>query len=205
MSPPQPLPLGLMENLAGVIDIMLGRTSGRTRIDRSTSGIGWSFGGLAIAGLVDMSALSILYNSQSSLQVSKSFFVFAHVGIALISYAASMLTLFLLCRTPQEQQNFPVAIAVHNWAAPIVSVAFLPLLIIAFALGGATNSAGESDLLTLVSVFWIGVLIFIGIRLIRISLELQISKAVIFFMITSAVSLVTNEGLKSLFGLARPA
>ena len=203
LSPP-PSRLGLMENLAGVIDIMLGRPSGRARLDLSARGIGWSFGGLALAGLVDMSALSILYNVQApqiSSQIGKSFFIFGHIFIALIGYAASILALYLLCRTPAEQRNFPAAIAAHNWAAPIVSLAFLPLIIIATSLGGPVSPDGGNDLLTLVSVFWIGVLIFVGVRLIGLSLEVSLKKAVMRFVITPAVSLVTTEGLENLIGL----
>ncbi|MEP1206892.1 MAG: hypothetical protein ABJM29_11540 [Rhizobiaceae bacterium] len=202
--PPSSPPPGLMENLAGVIDIMLGRASGKSRMDLSAGGIGWSFAGLALAGLIDISALSMLYNGQvgtSSPPVSKGFFIFGHLTVALIAYLASFIALFLLCRMPQEQKNFPAAIAIHNWVAPIVSLAFLPLLFIGFAMGGRSGPAEENTLLNLISVFWIVVLIFIGIRLIRLSLELQTGKAIVFFVVTTAVSLVTKEGLESLIGL----
>jgi len=201
-----PQPQRLMENLAGVIDIMLGRTSGLSRIDLSASGIGWSFGGLAIAGLADMSALSMLYNGQAaqeSMEVSKAFYVIGHLVVSLIGYAASFVALYLLCRTPGEQQNFPTAVAVHNWASPIVSIAFVPLLAIAFSLGGTGGSMQDNTLLNMVSVFWIGVLIFIGLRLIRISLNIQMGKTVLFFVVSTAVSLITVEGLESLLGLTR--
>ena len=196
----------LMENLAGVMDIMRGRVTGRNRMDLSASGIGWSFAGLAVAGLIDISALSILYNASvmgADSSVGKGFFVFGHLIIALIGYAASLMALLLLCRSPDEQQNFPVAIAVHNWAAPIVSLVFLPLLIIADGLGGGDPS-GQNGLLNLISVFWLGVLIFIGIRLMRISLDITATKAVVYFCITTAVSILSTESLESLVGLSGP-
>ncbi len=203
--PPAPVSKSnLTENLAGVIDVMLGRASGMSRIDLSSRGIGWSFAGLAIAGLIDIAAISILYNAQTisaSREIGKLYFVFGHLVIALIGYAASLIALYLLCRTPQEQQRFPAAIAVHNWAAPIISVAFLPLIILAVSFGGAANSGADNSLLNLISVFWIGVLIFVGLRLMRISLDLTMSKAVFFFVVTAAVSVITTEGLDSLFGL----
>ena len=192
----------LMENLAGVVDIMRGRTSGRNRIDLTANGIVWSFAGLAIAGLIDLSALSILYESgaRNAEQVSKAFFMIGHLIVALFGYGASLMALFLLCRTPSEQQNFPVAIAVHNWAAPVVSLAFLPLLMLASWLGGGSPS-GENGLLNLISVFWIGVLIFVGIRIMRISLDIYTSKAAIYFIVTTVVSILTTETLESLIGL----
>ncbi len=202
--PAPPANSSLIENLAGVIDVMLGRSSGISRIDLSTEGIGWSFAGLAIAGLVDTSTLSILHNGQTiqaSQQISKFYFVFGHLVIALIGYAASLIALYLLCRTPQEQHNFPAAIAVHNWAAPIVSIAFLPLIFLAFSFRSVDGSGTDNSLLNLISIFWIGVLIFVGLRLIRISLGLTMSKAVLFFAVTAAVSVITTEGLDSLLGL----
>ena len=205
-SPSSPPPTGgLMENLAGTIDIMLGRASGKSRIDLSANGIVLSFAGLVLAGLVDISALSILYNGQAAPEVSKTYFIFGHLMVALIGYATSFVALYLLCRAPSEQRNFFSAIAIHNWASPIVSVAFLPLIIIATVLGTPNDPASENDLLTVISVFWIGILIFVGIRLLRISLDIYTGKAVVYFVITTAVSLVTTEGLEAILGLASPS
>ena len=65
----------------------------------------------------------------------------------------------------------------------------------------AVSQGGESDLASLISVFWIGVLIFISIRLIRISLGIPLSRAVIFFITTALISLIIAEGLDVMFGL----
>jgi formate-dependent nitrite reductase membrane component NrfD len=124
--------------------------------------------------------------------------------VALIGYCASMVCLFLLCRTVGEQKKFPVAIAVHNWAAPIVSLAFLPLLALTFFLGGDGSEGSGNVVLDMISVLWIGVLVLAGLRLLRLSLDLTMSKAAVFFVITAAVSLVTTQGLESLLGLANP-
>ena len=182
-----------MDNLAGALDVMLGRASGLSRMDLTANGVVWSFSGLAIAGLIDLSALSHLYEHLTEAkqqEVSKAYYMIGRLLAALIAYAVSLLALFLLCRQPQEQKNFPVTIAVHNWAAPIVSLAFYPFLLIAVAQGGT------SDLANLISVFWIGVLIFIGIRLIRISLDIALGRAVVFLMITGLISLVLAEWLE---------
>jgi hypothetical protein len=187
-----------MDNLGGAFDVLLGRASGLSRMDLTANGVVWSFAGLALAGLIDLSALSMLYENlpaAKQAEVSKLYYAFGRLITALIAYAASLFALYLLCRQPQEQQNFPMAIAVHNWAAPIVSLAFYPFLLVAVSQGGS------SDLASLISVFWIGVLIFIGIRLIRISLDIPIGKAVIFLVVTGLVSLIIAEGLDSLLGL----
>lgn len=195
---------GLLDNLAGAFDIMMGRSAGRQKMDFSASGIWWSFCGLILAGLLDISALSMLYNSQvaqASAETSKMTFILGRLFVAFIGYAASLIALFLLCRTPIEQKNFPVAVTVHNWAAPIVSLAFLPLLVLGLSLDTGTVADGEATILDLISVFWIGVLIFVGLRLLRISLEIPMGKAAFYFVVTAAVSIVTTQGLESMLGL----
>lgn len=195
---------GLMDNLAGALDVMLGRESGLKRIDFSNDGFTWSFAGLVLAGLVDVSALSLLYDnlpSSNGPNVGKVFFVFGHLVIALIAYVASLLALYLLCRAPSEQSRFTMAVVVHNWAAPIVSLAFIPL----FLLSAFSNSVNSPDnpnmLINLISVFWIGVLIFVGFRLIRICLDVDGWRAAGLFVATTAVSLICTEGLEILIGL----
>ena len=187
-----------MDNLGGALDVLLGRQSGLSRMDLTANGIVWSFAGLALAGLIDLSALSMLYESLSEAkraEIGKAYYMIGRLLTALIAYAASMFALYLLCRQPAEQQNFPVAIAVHNWASPIVSLAFLPFVVIAVSAGG------PSDIASLISVFWLGLLIFIGIRLIRISLYIQLGKAVTFFIVTGLITLIVAEGLEATFGL----
>ncbi|MEP2629409.1 MAG: hypothetical protein ABJH33_10185 [Rhizobiaceae bacterium] len=188
----------MMDNLGGVLDVMLGRASGLSRMDLSANGVIWSFAGLAIAGLIDLSALSMLYENlleAKRAEVGKITYMIGRLFIALVAYGASMFALYLLCRQPHEQANFPTAIAVHNWASPIISLAFLPFLYVAVVRGGT------SDLANLISVFWIGLLIFIGIRLIRISLDLPIGKGAAFFVVTALITLIISKGLESLFGL----
>lgn len=195
---------GLIENLTGALDVMLGRADGMRRLDLSTSGILWSFSALAMAGLIDISALSMLHNniaSQAQPMISKTYYISGHLVVAVIGYAASMVALFLLCRTPLERQKFPAAVAVHNWAAPTVSLAFLPLLALAHYLDDNDMPERSNSALDLISVMWIAVLVFVGVRLLRISLELPVNKAIAFFVATAAVSLIITLGLESMLGL----
>lgn len=188
-----------MDNLGGAFDILLGRKSGLSRMDLTANGVVWSFSGLALAGLIDLSALSILYENLSEAkqqEISKLYYMVGRLIVALIAYGASMFALFLLCRQPMEQANFPISVAVHNWVSPIVSLGFLPFLLLAIAWGG------PSDLASLISVFWLGLLIFIGIRLVRISLDIPTGKAVMFFVVTGLTTLIVAEGLDSLLGLS---
>jgi len=194
----------LIQTLTGVTDVMMNRPEGLEKIDRSQDGFFWSFGGVLLAGLIDMVALSLLYSGMALSQTTafgKGFYVFGHIAIALIGYLASLLALYLLCRTPDEQRNFPTSVIVHNWAAPIVSVAFLPLILIALFFGNGSLQ-GPDNFLSLVSVFWIGILIFLGLRIMRISLDITMGRAAIFFIVTTLVSLVLTEGLEGLVGLS---
>ena len=206
----------LVENLAGALDIMLGRQSGLSRIDLSSHGFAWSFSGLVLAGLIDTSVLSMLYDERvaqavqvaqsgiaasSVVEVGRLYFLLGHLLVALFSYGASMAALYLLCRLPAEQQRFPVAIVVHNWASAIVSLSFVPIVMIGIYFGGDPHPENGSPLVNLLSVFWIGVLIFVGLRLMRISLDLKPGKSVLFFTATSAVSIVASETIKPIFGL----
>lgn len=206
----------LAENLAGVLDIMLGRKSGMSRIDLTSQGFVWSFFGLVIAGLIDVSVLLMLYDERvlqamrvaqsgiaasSVLETGRFYFIVGHLLVALISYGASMAALFLLCRLPLEQSRFPSAVIVHNWAAPIVSATFVPIVMAGLFFGGDPHPENGSPLMNFLSVFWIGVLIFVGMRLMRIALDLSLGKAALFFAATSAVSIVAGETLKSVLQL----
>lgn len=194
----------LSENLAGAFDVMLGRAGGLGRIDLTRSGILWSFSGLILAGLIDMSALSMRYNqllAKDLMDIGRVYYLTGYVIVALIAYAASLVALYLLCRAPWEQGRIPVAIAVHNWAAPLVSLAYLPLFFLSYVLDDNDGSRNQASLVDLISVFWLGLLIVVALQLLRISLDVRMGRAVMLFVLTTAVSLVTSQGLQSLLGL----
>ena len=205
MSNPAKSP-GLMDNLKGALDVMLGRESGMKRIDLSGDGFWWSFAGLGLTALIDASALSMSYGTRGIAELAnapgKPYFVFGNLTIAMIGYAASMVALYLLCQTPSEQKRFSSAVILHNWASPIVSVAFFPLIFIFAGASAGVDAAGSGMLMTMLFVFSIGVLVAIGTRLIKISLDLPFSKAILFFAVTTAVSLLSTEGLQILAGLS---
>ena len=195
---------GLMENFSGTFDIMLSRSSGLKRIDLSKDGFYWSFAALLLTGLIDAVSLSILFNgfsAQQAVLISKSYFVFGNLVIATVGYAASLLALYLLCREPIEIQNFSTSVIVHNWASPIVSLAFLPLIILSVSIG-SEFSGSPNGLLTLVTLLWLGVLVFVGIRIMRISLDISLARAGQFFAATALVSLVLTEGLEKMAGIS---
>ena len=195
-----------MENLCGTGEVMLGRKSGLSRIDRSYEGFVWSFSGLFLAGLIDISALSMLHNiyvSANTASLGKFAFVLGHLVTAFIGYAASLVALYLLCRVPEEQSRFTTAVTVHNWAAPLVSAAFSPLFLLVAYSNQTSPDGSANPLLSIISVVWLGVLVFVGFRLIRISLNVEAGRAAALFAATTFVSLITVEGLEILFGLQR--
>lgn len=193
----------LMENLIGAIDVMLGRESGLKRMDCSNAGFLVSFAGLLLAGLIDASALSLIHGPRFALQDApegKLYFILGSLLVSLIAYGASLLTLYLVCRPPAEQVRIPTVVILHNWASPTISLAFLPLLLIT---GYGNNPvAGEPDTVAnMLSVFWLGLLIFVGLRLMRIGLNVPFARAAALFALTTVVSLVCSQGLERLFGL----
>ena len=199
-----PGPSVLSENLAGAFGIIRGRAGGLGRIDLSQSGIIWSFSGLVLAGLVDLSALSVRYNQLSAmglLEVDRFHYLAGNLIVSLIAYAASLVALYLLCRAPHERNRFAFAVAVHNWAAPIVSLAFLPLYFLGMAMDGQTGSGERISILDLISVFWLGLLIVIALRILRISLDIPMGRAIVLFVLTTAISIISSQGLQSLLGL----
>ena len=200
----QPHP-GLMDNLSGALDIMLGRASGMAKIDHSATGFWMSFWGIVLMVLIDASALSLVYNvsptAANEAGVSKSVYMVVRLCIAVLGYGASFLALFLLCRTGEEQNRFADAVIVNNWAAPILSLGFLPLIWMSTL---ATSAAGEgsppSGFVLLILTSWVIVTIA-GVRILRTTLQVDLLKAVLFFAVTSGVSIFISEGFQSLSGL----
>lgn len=209
MSAIPPATPGLMDNLRGATDIMLGRESGLRRMDLSAHGFTWSFAGLLLMLFIDMSGLSAIHDATAvandAFTISKPGFIGGKLLASGFAYLAAMLSLYLLCREPNEQARFPTAVIAHNWAAPVVSVAVLPLLFVA-ALNPANEAAdGAGSAWTLLTLCLTALLILVGVRLIRISLDVSLSKACLFFAITTGVSLVCSDGMERLMGLQLPA
>ncbi len=200
---PSPVHNGLAETLLGVVDVMLGKQSGLSRMDLSQRGFWWSFSGIALAGLIDASAYSMSYASHRFADLAappaKLWFIFGSLIIALIAYIASLVALYFLCRTPQEAKNFPTAIIVNNWASPIVSLAILPIVYLSIA---SRPAPADSEVWVIVSVLLMVGLIFLGTNLLRISIQLSLGRALLFFGVTSLVSLVCVEGLGLMAGFS---
>ncbi len=207
MSATPPVQPGLMDNLWGAADIMLGRDSGLQRMDLSAHGFAWSFAGLLLVVFIDMSGLSAIHNTMiatGALTVSKPAFIAGKLLASGLAYLAAMLALYLLCREPQEQMRFTNAVIVHNWAAPIVSIAVLPLLFAATLQPPAMTDEPD-PLWSLLQLGTICLLILVGVRLIRVSLDVSLLKACLFFLTTTATSLVCADGLERLLGLQNVA
>lgn len=197
-------PNALMENLAGATDIMLGRDKGLARIDTSSDGVWWSFAGLGLTGFIDASALSARYGTHQVMSLddppSKIVFIIGSLIIGLIAYAVSMALLYAMCREPEEKQRFSYAVIVHNWAAPVVSLAVLPFLFLSVSSPQGEGAVG--GIWTLFTVFLIGVFVTIGIRILRASLEVPFGKALLMFSVTTLASLVMIQWLEGVAGFS---
>ncbi len=196
---------GLIDNLSGSLDIMLGRENGMSKIDHSAAGFWLSFWGVVLMLLIDASGLSMIYNASAAAakeeEYSKTAYVLLRLGIAVLGYGASFLALYLLCRTSDEQNGFPDAIIVNNWSAAILSLGFLPLIwvsTLAAPVQGSNGPPGAFILLVLTS--W-AIVSIAGVRILKTTLNVSIGKAVAFFAATSLVSIFVNQGFQSLVGL----
>jgi len=193
----------------GAVDIMLGRESGLQRMDLSAQGFTWSFAGLLLVVLIDTSGLSAIYSTMiaanHTISVSKPGFIIGKLVASGLAYLAAMLALYLLCREPQEQARFPTAVITHNWSAPVVSIAVLPLLFASAFIPVSATADGAGSAWTLLTMGLTALLILVGVRLIRISLDVSLSKACLFFAVTTGVSLVCSDGLERLMGLQKLA
>ncbi len=196
---------GLIDNLGGSLDIMLGSANGMAKIDHSTTGFWLSFWGVVLMLLIDTSGLSMIYNVSGDAAkegaYSKPAYIFLRICIAFLGYVASFLALYLLCRTSDEQSRFPDAVIVNNWAAAILSMGFLPLIwmsTLAMPVNGVDGPPGAFVLLVFTS--WVIVTIA-GVRIFKTTLEISVGKAIAFFAVTSLVSIFVNQGFQSLAGL----
>ena len=193
--------LRLDENLTGALEVMLGREKGMQRIDTSVNGFWTSLFGLLLAGLIDASVLSARYSLQTFSPPddppSKLWFILSSLFVALIAYGASLQMLYSFCRNGQQEARFVSAIIVHNWAAPIVSLAVLPLVFLSAVPQGSASQFGP---LLIVGV--LGLLSLIGVRLIRISLKFPLPKAILCFAMSTIISIAVTEVLEAGLGFS---
>lgn len=194
---------GLLENFSGVVQIMLGREDGLARIDRSADAFWWSFAALLLAAMIDIVVLSAMFGSifaNAANIPSKGAYIAGKMLAALAAYAASMTVLYFLCNQSQERARYPLALVVHNWAAPVVSLFAAPFLVIAAL--AAADGAEAPVLVNILPLLLLGCLIVAGYRLIRISLALPPGRAALYFLLTALVSLVVAESIEAAIGLS---
>ncbi len=195
----------IARNLSGALDLILGRETGMQKLDLTADGFWRSFVGLGMAGIIDAVALYAMYPMRAKVSEnvpeSAAYLVWASLLVAGLAYLASMTALYFLCRTPEVQQRFPNAVVANNWASPVVSIGFVPVAFVSVWLQAAAhpNPPGVVSLLLIVTA--IAVLVTIGIRLLRISLDIPQSQAVALFIATAAVSWILEAWLMNLFGL----
>ncbi|MEM8748759.1 MAG: hypothetical protein AAGF28_00545 [Pseudomonadota bacterium] len=193
----------LDSNLIGAAEMMLGRQSGLSKLDLSAAGVGLSFYGLLLTGLIDAASVSITFDAYNAAETDpttgKPTYILGSLISAFAGYAASLFALYLLCRTPQEQARFPIALVAQNWASPVLSLVFLPIFWITSVL--AVDQQSGASLAPFLVAGSIAILVLAGVRLLRISLDVTLAKAVALFLMTTAVSIVVREGFSSLLGL----
>ncbi|MEL6948080.1 MAG: hypothetical protein AAFO73_10650 [Pseudomonadota bacterium] len=194
----------ISENLIGAVDVMLGRDRGMQRMDLTPDGFWKSFWGLLLALLLDAFAFGLFYplfaERMDEAAPSRFVFIFGSLIASFIGYAAAMLALFLLCRSPDEARGFPTSLAVHNWSRPVLSAVVLPLYILIIAIG---EPGQPTALDTMLGLAIMAALVVAGVRILRISLLLTPGKAIGYFALTTLVFLAISSGLESLFGLTR--
>jgi len=193
----------ITRNLSGAFDLLLNREQGLEKLDLSADGFWESFKGLALAGVIDLIALMIIFNTRSSgaENAGQSAFTFAltALAIALTSYLVAMLALFFLCQYSYCADRYSTAFIANNWASPIVSLGYLPvvMLISTLSTDASAQNGNPTGMLILLPVF--AILVIVGIRLLRISLNVTLGKAIMLFCGSTFVSLLIDDALRSLF------
>ena len=194
----------IVQNLSAVFDLIRGREEGLGKLDTSADGFWRSFIGLALAGIVDLVALLASHNLRLKIDPTIIAGVMSSsivaVFVALISYLGSMLALYLMCRSNETKRRFPLAVIANNWAAPLISLGFLPVTVITLSMRAAALPEQPGFLAVLLLISALVVVIIIGIRLIRISLAVPQGQAVALFLGSASVSWVLQTWLSGLFG-----
>jgi len=196
----------LSDTFGGTIEIIMGRASGLARIDLSVDGFWISFYGLLLAGLVDASAYSITHASGVTVEPASSMSRLGFIGISLLidllSYVVSMTALFLMAQRLGLERGFLATATIHNWAAAIVSVAFLPLYLMLLTARENAYPEGPGTFWIMFYILLVSLLVVVGIRLIRIGLQTSFGKALGLFAVSATVSLTMESWLSRLFHLS---
>ena len=192
-------------NLRAAYDILRNRERGLDYLDVSADGVLDSFKGLALAGVIDGLALMATHSTRKQLGDENVGNIFAAsigtLAIALTAYLISMVALYFLCRYFECENRFTTALVANNWAAPIVSLGFLPISLLILALGVNDGSAQTGQAGALILMVAIVILIALGIRILRISLGVTIGRAVMLFCGSTFVSLLIDDALRSFFNV----
>ncbi|PCH47566.1 MAG: hypothetical protein COC23_01660 [Hyphomicrobiales bacterium] len=192
--------MSILLNLSGTLELMFGRESGLQKIDLSADGFWRSFIGLGLAGGIDATTLFIVH----SISPDQTYFpypptalaMFLYVGIYFISYLASLLALYFLCTSDELRQRFPTAVIVGNWAASIFSFALLlPLTILS-----QDSFQNDSSVISFAVVCFFGLILAISLRLYKITLAINTSRAIVFLVATGVVMGILQNWLGGMAG-----
>lgn len=177
-------------------DFVNGRDAGLAKLDQSVDGFFRSFAPLGVALVVDAMALGVI-GSRPDAETSGTLatYIVARLALAVFAYAVSFVVLFLLLDAAGRRQ-ISVVISAHNWIAPIASLIGLPLALVSAQTAGSEPSALQFMLF----LATIALLVMIGIRLMRISLQTTGGHAALLFVATSLTSILVHEVLGGLFG-----
>ncbi|EFL89857.1 hypothetical protein [Ahrensia sp. R2A130] len=194
---------GAVENIRGAIEIMLAKPSGLSRMDLSAAGFAISFAALLIAGLIDASAYSIRYGSIDAQLAAEGLpvewsalgYILSSLIIGLASYGVSVLIIMLIANE-DERRRVPTMVTVNNWAAPVVSLVVLPLIL---------AEAVLPSLQVAINLTFIGLLICIlvaGWQIMTISMEAAPGRGAWLFAVSLVTSVIVNATLERWVGLA---
>jgi len=191
---------GMKSNLEAARDILFNRAEGVDRLDTSADGFWISFKGLILAGIIDIVSLVVTYSTRADLGEEKGSLLgstLTALAIALISYLVSMVALYFLCRLTQTDDRFPIAFIAHNWAAPLISLGFLPFGFLLIYLRPEVGGGDPNQMSLLVLVFVFSLLVLFGIRILRHSLNVSFLTALALFSGSAFVSILIDSALRS--------
>ena len=194
--------MNVFDNLAGALEIMLGRDHGLQRLDLTADGFWRSFAGLGLMAIIDVAAFMATHpqrlTSGEIKTVSALQYSLLSVAIVLIAYGASLVALYVMCRSDHTRTRFPVAVIAHNWATPVIALAFMPLVVMTALFVPAD---GGSTLGGMMLIGLLAIMVIVSIRLIRIPLGISQLHAGLMFLGVAGTSLVLELWLSKTLGL----
>ena len=190
----------IKRSLAATLQLILGKDEALNELDVSYDGLLESFKGLAIVAVIDALLLYLTHSARVEIGTEKIESIGLSVTIALVAYFASMIGLYALCRTPDLQGRFYAAFTVNNWAAVIVSLIFVPVTLLVIALRAQSPTPNGVDPLGYITLPALFLAIFIGVRLLKVSLNIGWGGAAMLFGITTVVSLTVESWLRAAAG-----